>query len=475
METCESLAKDFTMTVQDVMDLQGGHTFESWRREQEEHGWPDRRWEETPDADPLRHFIDDKKQKWGLESNAAMSRKCGLTEYGLRDFMAGNKNLFNLVTLQSLANATNKSVEELIELQGGYASESWKGRQEGHEESPEAIANRMARADERNVATRKRSQLRRLRELSEDENAEPALRWICRGMVARDMGHRELAEALGFTEKHVGDVFLKGRKTPAAKTVGQLEELFGLMPADIKLSLRQERSAKSGGRTSQRRFKAMVKNWLRERLEEKIKGLFDGRIPQEIRKEIATQRIEYQKRVGLPGYEVFMKARGMALSAAFPDPPHGPRTGPRVKTPAGHLRQILSGLERRRTTKFYQCQNCRQLWMLNTTKKRGKLCDPCWQPYLRTYNSWRMTGMRNGADVAQDTKPPRMPRAAGGRIIKPAEVQKRIIRLLQFRVLGEGPDSLVSNEYKQLSDTERRLRESKHPWCQGVVQLLDRL
>lgn len=330
------------------------------------------------------------------------------------------------------------------------------------------------RAADSYSATARLKQKARLRELREDESALPWRRWIAQNMVARNWGNADLAEAIDITEQHVGRMLFSSSKTPNPGTVDRLEELFGFTPTDVALALRQERSEKAGGsRKWQRRNKGKVAKWKRQRLETELRSMFGGSIPQEIRDEI-TKKFDWHKPLGLPGYKLFMKAKATVARQGLSGPLHEirkPQTGPRIKTPAGRLSQISSGLQRRQTSSFYQCQNCDKYWQLNTSAKRGELCGPCWRTHLKAYNSWQMTRMRNGADA--DTQAPQIPRGVGRRV-DPEELQKRIIALLSYR-LGRLDPTPVGTDRQELNRTEKHMRESTHPWFQRVSKLLDDL
>ena len=355
----------------------------------------------------------------------------------------------------------------------GKMSLEERARRRGRKQPPEQVANRKAKMAEperkaRHAKNVSRAQFRRK---AEDSSVPRWLRWFARQMLDRDMGMGDLAQRFGVKTDSLSATFKRTNIAPAPITVARLELIFGPMPGDIKLEIRRVRSERAGGKTTQRMLKERVKKWPRRRLEQELKkmpGLVDdkGRLLPEWRAALPAT----YGRVKIAGYDLYKKAQAQQARSGLRVGWQGTRTaGPTtyVRTPDGVLRQILSGLRRRKQSLFYQCQACGVWWARQQHDKRGALCALCWKAYESSRGSWRLGG-QNG------TEPP-LPRRPGGKLISPTEIESRIISLIEFRVSDDPVTYTATAFYRETSRTAQRLEASTHPWFQRVAQLLSQL
>ena len=437
------------------------------------------------DGERLRSWIREEMQRRGHPDVADFAAACGLAKYKLTYFLSGPGQLLRLRSIEAIANYCDVSPELLIDLQGGFLPAKLQAyyqnnppgsvamlerganagaARRGRKWSPETAAKfKAAMADPalkaRSAARYSRTTLQRR---SEDGTRPPWQRWLAAQMLSRDVDRQRLAGMLGIAVVSVYQLFRRSKTAPRVRTVARLEELFGPMRADAILAIREARSLKAGGKASQASLRKRLEKWTRERLEKELASI-GAPIPKEL------QNRPWGKPLGRDAYRMFMQGRAAVARKGLTAPLHtlGVKPAQQAVSPAGHLRYMLSGLKRRPDSRFYQCQGCGQIWILNGRRKRGELCRPCWDGYLPQLNSWRMLG-RNG-------KPPSAPRRKGGQLMASADIQQRIIAMLRYRLGIERPVGDEANEYRTLGRTEKMLAESRHPWCQRATQLLAQL
>lgn len=380
-------------------------------------------------------------------------------------------------------------MDELIQLQGGTTGEERSSDRitAFHKEHPTGSAYRMrigakgaaakrgkkltpqcyARRQSPEVKERVRhsSSMHGLPALGDDGEAQPWVRWSAQRMVALDLDRMTLAKELRCDRKTVGNL-LSGRCVPKPDTVQSLEAVFGSMPIEVTRAIKNARSARAGGNTSQRRLRARAEKWTYETLKTKISEL-GGPAPSRDLRALLVE-LPWNEPLGKRAYDIYHVARAEAMRhKGRPAKPFWEsKVSPlgRPLTPHGKLKQALGGLERRDKSWFFQCQACRQLWATSRGKVGSGLCGPCWKDdYQPKLSSWLLH---------QQGAPPALPRRKGGKLADPDDLQERVVAFLRYRVLGERPPIDEANAHRTLSRTQSLLENSQHPWCQRVIQLL---
>jgi len=203
-----------------------------------------------------------------------------------------------------------------------------------------------------------------------------------------------------------------------------------------------------------------IQIWHRPRLETQIIALL-GSIPADMRQRV--HQLSRYKPIGVEGYRIWRWALGIKGHRSSPGPtPEGTLKGAHAPKPRKSLRLVLIYLD---TGLPYQCVTCLRLAHLRSghVKRRddriasglptvrGVLCADC------------------GRNIGWQA--PRILRSLG-RKLTPAVIRHRVRLLIQSRLGGR---TMNSQEWKDVKDMERRLRESPHPWCQRIVAALDQL
>ena len=282
------------------------------------------------------------------------------------------------------------------------------------------------------------------------------------------MSKSDLAARLGVGNLTIRERLYRANEAPHPSTIRRLEAILGPAPMTAVVSAQRART-KRWGRSGTRKInqrKARVEKWSRQKLTSEIKEMLNGDIPDSVSKLLRV--VSYSGSVGIQGYKAYMRA--MMERARKARPAGSRRTPPGKRTdlfPKQILTSILRGLQNQRVRiKCFQCQNCGSLRWKRGMNNSGTLCLSCHYQHRGLRHSWQLAG-RHGS-------PPPLPRRKG-RIISPEELRDRLVRLLEHRLGKVSDDLLLSEDYRLVYDTEKRLRASDDPWCQRVAHQLDLL
>ncbi len=344
---------------------------------------------------------------------------------------------------------------EPVKLQGSrFRSGHWAKVKDNTESSRSRIARTKS--------------LQALEQIASDGERPEWQRWVSRRLLELGMTKSDLATRLGASKFTVRDRLKADNEAPTRTTIKNLEAILGPAPMTAIVPAqraRTQRWARSGTRNIDRR-KARVEKWSRQKLTSEIKEMLSGDIPDSV--STLLRVVSYSGSVGIQGYKAYMRA--VMERARRARPAGNKKTPPGKRTdlfPRQILTSILRGLQNQRVRiKCFQCQSCGSLRWKRGTNNSGTLCLPCHYQHRGLRRSWHYAG-RLGS-------PPPLPRRKG-RIISPEELRDRLVRLLEHRLGKVSDDLLLSEDYRLVYDTEKRLHASDDPWCQRVAHQLDLL
>lgn len=436
-----------------------------------------------PDAEPLRLWIRKQVEQRGFEFVSQFCCAAKLRPLPVTRFLNGRTAFLSAATISSFAAYTGEPEAALLSLQSNMTAEEHR-RQVGRENlatlrlkypkgdplwkevAKKALPHARAglkrwhsdtEAVARSCHTRS---LTTLRKQANDQSSLAFQRWAAARMVNLDMDRAQLAAKLRWPMVKVYRILCRRSKNvPSIPTVSSIESALGPMPPHVLLAVRNARSQKSGGRKSQERLKSRAAKWTRERLESEIDKLGEGARSDAV--QLRIRNLRYGKALGRQAYEILVLAK-ISMARVHLRPPRTRPGGGVYLTTRGRLLTALHGLERSRSSKFYQCQNCGRIWIRGSYQSRGELCAPCWDEYQPSLSAWQMSGQRGPS--------PSLPRRPGP-LIDPRDLQRRVIALLRY-TLGELPEPPDPEERKVLSDIKRRLEASTHPRCQTLSKFL---
>lgn len=304
-------------------------------------------------------------------------------------------------------------------------------------------------------------------QIASDESRPEWQRWVSRRLLELGMSRADLAARLGLHKLTVRALLKRTNEAPRPSTIRRMETVLGPAPMTAVVPAQRARTrrwARSGTRNFNRR-QARIEKWSRQRLNSEIKEMLSGDIPDNV--STLLRDVLYSGPIGIQGYKVYMRALMMRARRARPVTTRKAPPGQRFDLfPKQKLSTVLRGLRQQTHIKCFQCQNCGSLGWKRGQFHTGELCPPCRRQYQGLRHSWHWAG-RNGS-------PPPLPRRKG-RIILPEELKDRLTRLLEHRLGEVQNDLLLSEEYRLVYDTEKRLRASGDPWCQRIAHLLDLL